>query len=125
MASRKKTIPRVVSVKKPGPPKKPKAQGSKAPTKSEMLSYIANKTNLTEAQATAMFNALVNLIGESLSKFREFTIPGLLKIKLVHKKATPARPGRNPATGEQITIRAKPARDVVRVAILKHLKEMA
>jgi len=51
-------------------------------------------------------------------------LPGLLKIKRVQKKATPARQGRNPATGEPMTIKAKPARVVVKAYPLKSLKEM-
>jgi nucleoid DNA-binding protein len=41
------------------------------------------------------------------------------------KRATKARPGRNPFTGEEIMIAAKPARRVVRVRPLKALKDMA
>jgi nucleoid DNA-binding protein len=39
------------------------------------------------------------------------------------KPATKKRLGRNPATGEQIMIAAKPARTVVKVSALKALKE--
>jgi hypothetical protein len=41
-------------------------------------------------------------------------LPGLLKIKRVTNPATKARQGRNPATGEPMMIKAKPARTVVR-----------
>jgi hypothetical protein len=40
------------------------------------------------------------------------------------KTATLARPGRNPITGETITIAAKPKRTVVKAQALKALKEM-
>ena len=53
-----------------------------------------------------------------------FTLPGLLKVKRVEKPATKARQGRNPQTGEIITIQAKPKRTVVRALPLKALKEM-
>ena len=51
-------------------------------------------------------------------------MPGLMKIKVVRKPATKARPGINPFTGEEIMIKAKPARNVVKVTPLKNLKEM-
>ena len=54
----------------------------------------------------------------------QFVVPGLLKLKVVRKPATKARPGTNPFTGEPMTIQAKPARNVVRALPLKALKEM-
>ena len=53
-----------------------------------------------------------------------YEVPGLLKIKRVHKDATKARPGFNPATKEPIMIKAKPARTIVKAQPLKSLKEM-
>jgi nucleoid DNA-binding protein len=47
-----------------------------------------------------------------------------VEIKRVTKPATKARQGRNPATGEPMMIKAKPARTVVRAQPLKALKEM-
>ena len=41
----------------------------------------------------------------------------------VHKPATKAKPGKNPATGEPITIPAKPARRAVKAVPLKVLKD--
>ena len=54
----------------------------------------------------------------------EFTLPGLLKIKAAKRPATKKRMGRNPATGEEIVIAAKPATTRVRVTALKKLKDM-
>jgi len=51
-------------------------------------------------------------------------IPGLLKIKRVEKPATKPRIGRNPQTGQEIQIPAKPKRTVVKAQALKALKEM-
>ena len=50
-------------------------------------------------------------------------MPGLLKIRSVKRPATKARMGRNPATGEEITIAAKPAHNVIRLSALKALKD--
>jgi len=53
-----------------------------------------------------------------------FTVPGLMKIKVVRKPATKARKGINPFTGVEMMFKAKPARNVVKVQALKGLKEM-
>jgi len=55
----------------------------------------------------------------------KFVLPGLLKIQVVKKPATPARKGINPFTGEMTTFKAKPARRVIKIRALKKLKEMA
>ena len=53
-----------------------------------------------------------------------FTVPGLMKIKVVRKPATKARKGINPFTGEEMMFKAKPSRNVVKVLALKGLKDM-
>jgi nucleoid DNA-binding protein len=53
-----------------------------------------------------------------------FVVPGLMKLKVVRKPATKERQGKNPFTGEPMTIKAKPARNVVRVQPLKALKDL-
>ncbi|MBX6314950.1 MAG: HU family DNA-binding protein [Isosphaeraceae bacterium] len=94
-------------------------------TKSEVYSNLAEKTNLTKKQVASVFDALGEMIHKELSKKGpgQFTIPGLLKLKVVEKKATPARQGKNPFTGEPMMIKAKPARKVVKAVPLKSLKE--
>ena len=53
-----------------------------------------------------------------------FVIPGLLKLKVVRKPATKAKQGINPFTKEPMTIKAKPARNVVKAVPLKALKDL-
>ena len=54
----------------------------------------------------------------------EFTVPSMgVKLSRVMKPARAARPGINPATGEKITIAAKPASVAVRAMPLKALKD--
>jgi nucleoid DNA-binding protein len=99
---------------------------AKALTKSAVYQELATKTKLTRKQVADVFTALTGLVKGQLSKKGpgQFTIPGLLKLKLVHKAATKARPGINPFTKAPITIKAKPARNVVRARPLKVLNEM-
>jgi nucleoid DNA-binding protein len=95
-------------------------------SKSAMYQTLAEATGLTRKQIASVFDELTNLIKRDVGKKGPgvFALPGLLKIKRVSKPATKARQGRNPATGEPMMIKAKPARTVVRAQPLKSLKEM-
>lgn len=100
--------------------------GKKALTKGQVYGTIAEKTELSRKQISGVFDALAKLIGDNLGKKGPgiFTIPGLVKLKCVRKPATKARQGVNPFTGAPMTIKAKPARNVVRALPLKNLKSM-
>ncbi len=54
----------------------------------------------------------------------EFDIPGLIRIEKVRKAATRKRMGRNPRTGGQIQIPAKPAHYDIRVSVSSRLENM-
>lgn len=102
------------------------AATKKAPSKSEVFAKIAEETGLSRKQVAAVFDSLKALIGTSLSKkgAGQFVLPDLCKIMAVHKPAQKPRQVRNPATGEMIMSKAKPACTVVKVRALKKLKEM-
>ncbi|TMQ31792.1 MAG: hypothetical protein E6K70_22105 [Planctomycetota bacterium] len=102
-----------------------KAPAAKAATKSAMFQSLAEATSLTRKQVASVFDALTNYIKGQISKKGPgvVNVAGLLKIKRVHKDATPERMGRNPATGEPMMIKAKPARTVVKSQPLKLLKD--
>lgn len=100
---------------------------AKAATKTQMFQQLAEMTDgVTKKQIQGLFESLVKFIEKEVSKKGPglVTIPGLLKIKRVEKAATKDRPGRNPQTGEAITIKGKPKRTVVKAYPLKALKEM-
>ncbi len=98
----------------------------KAPTKSEILAHISEKTGLTRKEVSGVFEELEGLIKKNLGRRGPgvFTVPGLMKIKVVRKPATKSRKGINPFTREEMVFKAKPARNVVKVLALKNLKEM-
>ncbi len=98
----------------------------KAATKSAMFLELSTRTELSRKQVALLFDELASYIQQEIGKKGPgvFTLPGLLKVKRVEKPATKARQGRNPQTGEPITIKAKPKRTVVRALPLKALKEM-
>jgi nucleoid DNA-binding protein len=100
---------------------------TKAMSKSAVLAHVADETKLTKKQVGEVFDALENLIKAQLGKKGPgvFSIPGLLKLKLVRKPATKARRGPKPGSpGEMIEYKAKPARNIVRARPLKNLNEM-
>ena len=100
------------------------AKKNAAPTKSEVLAQISKDTGLSKKQVGEVFESLSGLIKKSLKSSGLFTLPGLLKLRVVKKPATKAREGTNPFTGEKMTFKAKPASKKVRVLPLKNLKAM-
>jgi nucleoid DNA-binding protein len=107
--------------------KKVVAKAVKNPTtKAETFTYIADKTGLTKKDVSAAFESLNTLIRRDIRRTGPgmYTLPGLMKIKVVRKPATKSRKGVNPFTGETMVFKAKPARNVVKVLPLKGLKDM-
>lgn len=98
----------------------------KPPTKSEVVGSIADDTGLSKKEVNAVFEALGKVMKKNLSGRGPglFTVPGLMKVKVIKKPATKARKGINPFTGEETVFKAKPARKVVKVLPLKGLKDM-
>lgn len=101
-------------------------KGNKPRTKSQILADIAASTDLSRKQVAGVFEAMGGLIKKDLSARGPgiFTVPGLMKIKRIHKPATKAREGINPFTGQPTVFKAKPARNIVKVQPLKGLKAM-
>ncbi len=95
-------------------------------TKSQILSGIAEEITLPKKTVVTVFESLAKHITSHMKKrgSGEFTIPETgIRIKRKTRPATKKRIGRNPATGEQIMIAAKPARTVVKIIPLRMLKE--
>jgi nucleoid DNA-binding protein len=95
-------------------------------TKTAILLAIADKTGLSRKQISSVLDELEVLVERHVKKrgAGEFTLPGLLKIRSVKRRATKKRTGRNPATGKEIVIAPKPASIRVRITPLKRLKDM-
>ena len=100
------------------------AKKNAAPTKSEILAQISKDTGLAKKQVSDVFESLGGVVKKSLKGSGLFTLPGLLKMKVVKKPATKARMGVNPFTGQEMMFKAKPARKVIKAQPLKALKTM-
>ncbi len=102
------------------------AKSAKCATKSEILSNIAEATKLSRKQVSSVFDALAAQIKSAVGKKGPgvFAMPGLMKIMVIVKPATPQRKGINPFTKQEQVFKAKPARKVIKVRPLKALKDM-
>lgn len=103
------------------------ANTKKPPTKSEIYAKIVDDTGLARKDVAAVFESLNGQIKENLGGRNAtgiFTVPGLLKMRVVNKPPREARMGTNPFTGEEMMFKAKPATRVVKVSALKGLKDM-
>ena len=69
----------------------------------ELAKGVADKHGVTEKQAHDVFSGLLDGIAEAVAKGEEVALPGFGKFKV---KDMPERGGRNPSTGEAITIAA-------------------
>ena len=127
MAAKKKAKKKVAK-KKAAVKNAPAVKAIKEPyTKTMLFNEIAERTELKKKDVVAVFDELSNIINSHIRRNAAgiFTVPGLMKIKVVRKPATRARKGINPFTGEPTIFKAKPARNVVKIQPLKALKDMA
>lgn len=96
-------------------------------TKARLFAEISDDTGLPKKEVAAVFDSLASVMHRHLKKrgAGTFTLPGLAKFVVQTKKATKARKGINPFTGQPTVFAAKPARRVVKIRPLKGIKEMA
>lgn len=97
-------------------------------TKAQIISEISEATGVSKKDVKAVLSSLADQAERHLKPRAcgVFIVPELgVKLRTVKKPATKARPGRNPFTGEEIMIKAKPASTSVRALALKACKEMA
>jgi len=86
-------------------------------SKSQLLSELAEKTELSKKKVDEFLEALTAIAYKEAKSVGKFTLPGFGILKLVQRAA---RAGRNPATGETIQI---PAKTVVKMTLSKAAKE--
>ncbi len=87
----------------------------KAMTKSQIADHLAGKSGVTKKTATEILDNLAALAYKEAKN--AFTLPGIGKLVLSHRKA---RTGRNPQTGAPIKI---PAKKVVKFRVAKAAKD--
>lgn len=85
-------------------------------TKQMLVNYITEETGLTKADAARALDAMMNGIVEGLKSEGKVTLTGFCTFATQHKEA---RQGRNPRTGEAVTIAARTAVNIKAGAKLK------
>ena len=91
-------------------------------TQTQMATAVADRAELSKAEAHRALAALDEVVLEELANAQKVRIGGLVQLTVRVKPAQKARKGRNPATGEEITIAAKPASVDVRARPLARAK---
>lgn len=102
------------------------ARQTKTLTKMQIVKAISEDTGFAKADIRRFFHSLSDLAASQLSKktIAAMTIPELgVKLAVKIRPAQAARIGRNPNTGEEIEIKAKPASKVIKALVLKSLKD--
>jgi nucleoid DNA-binding protein len=89
------------------------------------VAAVAEKSGLSKKETNAALEAITKVVTRELGKKGpgEVVLPGLIKLSVVVKPATPAHEGLNPFTKQPMTYKAKPARKVVKARALKTLTD--
>lgn len=86
-------------------------------TQTQLVKHLATECEVSNKLAKHMLDTLAATAVKEVRKTGSFVIPGMGKLVRVDRKA---RMGRNPATGETISI---PAKKVVKFRVAKAVKE--
>jgi nucleoid DNA-binding protein len=78
-------------------------------TQTQLTAAVADRAEISKAEAKRVLAVLEEIVLEELGNAQKVRIGGMAQLTVRVKPAQKARKGRNPATGEEITIGAKPA----------------
>jgi len=84
--------------------------------KKELVEAIVAKTEMAKKDVVTVLETMTEVVKSTVTK-EAVEIPGVVKIEKKHRAA---RMGRNPMTGESISI---PAKTVLKARVLKKLKD--
>jgi DNA-binding protein HU-beta len=98
---------------------------NKRMSKSQFVAALAEKSGLSKQQTMSALDTINTMVAQQLGRQGpgEVLIPGLLKLNVVEKPATKQHEGINPFTKEPMTYKAKAAHKVIKVRLLKALKD--
>ena len=92
--------------------------------KKELVSAIATSTSLTQTDVTKVLKSLSEVCLQELKTNKMFVLNDMVRLKVVDKPATPERQMKSPATGQLVTVAAKPASKKLRVSAAKPLRDV-
>ena len=95
-------------------------------TKSEIFGTIADQVGISKKEVSAVFDTMSEMIAADLKRGSgAFNIPGMMKVSVRRKPAVKAHTRPDPFNpGQMMQVKAKPARNVVKIRPLKALKDM-
>merc|ERR1719198_1143184 len=96
-------------------------KGVKSIPKSGIADALGTACEKKRSEMSKVLDALAELAGKEVKGTGKFTIPGVCMIKTRHKPATKA--GKRMAFGQEIRVKAKPARTVVKAFAVSALKK--
>jgi DNA-binding protein HU-beta len=91
-------------------------------TQTQLADAVAERAGISRTEAKNVLTALEEVVLGEIGNAEKIKIGNLVQLTVRLKPATKARQGRNPATGEEITIAAKPASVDVRARALARTK---
>jgi len=94
-------------------------------TSASMIGFLAEKNGLARKDARQVMEDLFELVETGVMRGERVAIGKVGKMFIRVRPARAARTGRNPLTGQEITIPAKPATKVPRFTFSKTFKEAA
>jgi DNA-binding protein HU-beta len=86
-------------------------------TKSDLITALSDRTQITKKDTELFLGSLADIGAKELKSSGEFSLPGFGKLEVVERAA---RVGRNPRTGESVSI---PATQNLKFKITKVLKD--
>ncbi len=89
----------------------------------DLVADLAERTDTDKRTADAALQAFIDAVTDTVAKGEPVAISGFCKFVRRDVPAKPRRMGRNPATGEEMMLAAKPASKSVRITPLKAFKD--
>jgi nucleoid DNA-binding protein len=78
-------------------------------TQTQLTTAVADRAEISRTEAKRVLGALEEILLEELGNAQKVRVGGLVQLTVRVKPAQKKRKGRNPGTGEEIMIAAKPA----------------
>jgi len=93
-------------------------------TQPQLVEEVAYETGFSKADVKILLTALNEVVTDNVSNCVRVKLAGVI-IEPALRKATKKRMGRNPQTGEEVEVAAKPASVRIKVTATRPLKDAA
>merc|ERR1712217_738728 len=94
-------------------------KGAKALSKGAIADALGSSCEMKKSAAGKVLDALSELVAKEVKSTGKFTIPGVCMVKTRNKPAQKA--GKRIAFGKEVTVKARPARTIVKAFPVKAL----